>query len=105
MKKIAAFVATIALLGTFGVSEASAAKLTKGAAVRALDRELRNGSYDMATTDIRCKRLTRKKMRCAFDGLTEKDVSTGNIDGHYGLAYVVKYRYGIDVRVVKFKKG
>jgi len=54
---------------------------------------------------VTCSKLTSKRYRCKFKGLTRRDVSEGNVDGHSGSAYVIRYSYGIDVRLFGYRWG
>lgn len=87
------------------VPEAAAtSKLTSSQAKRAVKREIRS-QYDVAYYDsLTCARLTRVKMKCHFDVVTDDDVADGNIEGHRGVAYATKYSDGIDVRITSFRK-
>lgn len=94
MKKIATFVATIALLGTFGVSEASAGKLFKARAEKVVENRLKaryGGDWASAT----CRLLNRKRANCSYL-FTDRggDLCKGN-------ARVKKYRYGLSVSLGK----
>lgn len=81
-----------------------AANLTRKQAIRAVEREARS-SYGMPDAAVSCKKLTAKMQKCRFWGLTRADYREGNIGGHSGTAYVRRYSYGIDVRVVGFRRG
>jgi|GEM_PF-4055719 len=93
-RKIVVLVTAIAVLGAFGVSEASAARLSKGQAERAVEKRLKaryGGDWASAT----CRLLNRKRASCSYL-FTDRggDLCNGN-------ARVKKYRYGLSINLGK----
>jgi hypothetical protein len=72
--------------------------------VRAVKREIQR-RFGIRFPDVTCRRLTTKRYRCDFKGLTDADVREGNVGGHSGIAYVTRYPYGIDVVVKSYGRG
>jgi hypothetical protein len=65
MKKIVAFVAVIALFGTFGVSQASAGKLTSAKAERAVEKRVAS-KYGDRNASADCRRLSNNLATCSY---------------------------------------
>lgn len=80
---------------------AMAAGLTRKQAIRAVEREVR-ASYDVDPYEVTCKKLTAKMQRCRFEGLHTREQG---LKIYSGTASVRRYRYGIDVRVLSFRRG
>lgn len=99
---------TLALLVVMALvwpsTAAAVPTLTKKQAVRAVTREVKV-EYRLDYPDVTCKRLSRVRMKCRFQGLTDADVFEGNIEGHRGTAYVQRYSYGIDVRITSYRRA
>jgi hypothetical protein len=100
---IAAFVA----ISAFGVTAApaNAAELKAREAKRAVERELRR-DYEIKYPTISCSRLTSRRMRCRWEGLSRLDVARGNPSGWAGIARVTEFRGGgKDVRISVTRYG
>lgn len=94
MKKIATFVAVVALLGAFGASEANAGKLSKKRAERVVEKRL-DARYGGDWASATCRALNRKLVTCSYL-FTDRgsELCKGN-------ARVKKHRYGLSVNLGK----
>lgn len=99
--------AALLVISAAGVTAApaNAADLSVREAKRAIKRELRL-DYEIKYPSISCSRLTPRRMRCRWDGLSRLDVVRGNPSGWAGIARVTEFSGGgIDVRVSVTRYG
>src|SRR4051794_18060393 len=92
MRKVCLVIALLAIL----VAAAPASAATKKQARRAVAHEVRAVYYDVDAT-VECVRLTRRRFKCRWYGLSSLDVDNGNVEGWAGTARVRFYGRVADV--------
>lgn len=86
------------------VAAAPASAATKAQARHAVKREL-YWSHGITYPSISCTLLTSRRFSCHWWGLSDRDVSYGNVAGWRGTASVVYYGRNADVSLHVTQRG
>jgi hypothetical protein len=62
-------------------------------AVKAVQREV-SDTYKVLSPEVTCDRLTARRHKCHWSGLSAADIRNGNVDGWAGTATVTRYSSG-----------